>query len=75
MVNAKSAVVIGLNYGPHHDPMDISQHSGRAAISVYARGGDYYAVLKKRLKRRAHLMGEKYDWGVKVFVHNAPLME
>ena len=73
--DAKSAVVVGLNYGPHHDPMDILRHPQHAAISVYARGKDYHAVLKKRLKRLGRWMSETHGWDVKVFVDTAPLME
>lgn len=73
--DARSAIVVGLNYGPHHNPLDILDHTDRAAISVYARGKDYHDVLKKRLKQLARWIAETLAWDVKVFVDTAPLME
>src|ERR1700704_1415589 len=37
---ARSAIVVGLNYGPAEDPMAGLQHRDRGLISVYARGRD-----------------------------------
>lgn len=73
--DAKSAVVVGLNYGPAEDPMDVLKETSRAAISVYAQGKDYHDVLKKRLKRLARAFVEETGEEVKVFVDTAPLME
>ena len=50
---AKSIVVVGVNYGPDHDPLDDLNDRAAGAISVYARGDDYHDVLKKRLHRLA----------------------
>lgn len=72
---AKSAVVVGLNYGPEHDPMDMLARRGEGNISVYARGKDYHDVLKKRLKQLARTFAESTGAQVKVFVDTAPLME
>ncbi len=72
---AKSAVIVGLNYGPDHDPMLNLERTGEGNISVYARGKDYHDVLKKRLKQLARAFVEKTGAEVKVFVDTAPLME
>jgi epoxyqueuosine reductase len=73
--DAKSAVVVGLNYGPDHDPMTMLDRITEGNISVYARGKDYHDILKKRLKRLARSFVEASGADVKVFVDTAPLME
>jgi len=73
--DARSGVVVGLNYGPDHDPMISLERRGEGNISVYARGKDYHDVLKKRLKQLARSFAEKSGQDVKVFVDTAPLME
>lgn len=72
---ARSAVVVGLNYGPDHDPLEDLKHPDRAVISVYARNRDYHDLLKKRLKQMARAFHAETGEGVKVFVDTAPLME
>jgi epoxyqueuosine reductase len=47
---ARSAIVLGLNYGPDADPLAILAQKDRGAISVYAQGQDYHDVVKKKLK-------------------------
>ncbi|MCW9033766.1 MAG: tRNA epoxyqueuosine(34) reductase QueG [Rhodospirillales bacterium] len=71
----KSVVVLGLNYGPGHDPLAILEQKDRGAISVYAQGKDYHNLVKKRLKRIARWMVEKFGNELKVFVDTAPIME
>ena len=73
--DARSAVVVGLNYGPDHDPMENLKAISSANISVYARHRDYHDVLKKRLKRLAREFAEQTGEDVKIFVDTAPLME
>lgn len=73
--DAKSAVVVALNYGPDHDPMLTLARRREANISVYARGKDYHDVLKKRLKQLARAFVAETGAEVKVFVDTAPLME
>ncbi|PVM74042.1 tRNA epoxyqueuosine(34) reductase QueG [Caulobacter radicis] len=73
--DAKSAVVLGVNYGPDIDPLTQLEHRDRAAISVYAQGDDYHDVVKKRLKQLAGWMHRRWGNDVKVFVDTAPLME
>ncbi|MEM7728153.1 MAG: tRNA epoxyqueuosine(34) reductase QueG [Pseudomonadota bacterium] len=72
---ARSAVVLGLNYGPDTDPLATLDRSERATISVYARGRDYHDVMKGRLKELAGLLARDTGQDVKVFVDTAPLME
>lgn len=72
---AKSAIVLGLNYGPEFDPLATLQEPGKATISVYARGRDYHDVLKGKLKELAGLVARETGDDVKVFVDTAPLME
>ena len=73
--DARSAVVVGLNYGPEHDPLEDLAHADRAAISVYARNRDYHDLIKKRLKQLARAFHGETGQAVKVFVDTAPLME
>ncbi len=73
--DARSAVVLGLNYGPDEDPLAALKDRTSAAISVYARGGDYHDVIKGRLKVLGGWMTAKFPCKVKVFVDTAPLME
>src|ERR1700678_1501101 len=72
---ARSAIVLGMNYGPEHDPLEILAKKDRAAISVYALGDDYHDVVKKKLKAVAGFIYEKAKTEVKVFVDTAPVME
>ena len=73
--DATTAVVLGVNYGPEHDPLIALEDPSRAAISVYAQGDDYHEVIKKRLKALARWMHGRFGGEVKVFVDTAPLME
>ncbi len=72
---ARSAVVIGVNYGPEADPLPLLGEKDLGAISVYARGDDYHAVIKGRLKQFAGWMKARFGGEVKVFIDTAPLME
>jgi epoxyqueuosine reductase len=72
---AKSIVMLAANYAPDHDPREDLHHSGTGAISVYARGDDYHEVLKKRLKRLAGFMVERFGGEAKIFVDTAPVLE
>ncbi|HEX5776872.1 MAG TPA: tRNA epoxyqueuosine(34) reductase QueG [Caulobacteraceae bacterium] len=72
---ARSAVVLGMGYGPDSDPMTALEDRGRGVISVYAQGDDYHELIKKRLKRLAGWMQKAFGGEVKVFVDTAPLME
>jgi epoxyqueuosine reductase len=73
--DAKSAIALGMNYGPDHNPMENLAARTAGNISVYARGRDYHNVLKGKLKQLASQFSAKTGNAVKVFVDTAPLME
>jgi epoxyqueuosine reductase len=72
---ARTAVVVAMNYGPSHDPMAILEAPDRAAISVYAQHRDYHEIVKGRLKELAGWLQRRTGEAVKVFVDTAPLLE
>jgi epoxyqueuosine reductase len=72
---ARSAVVVGLNYGPGSDPLGRLSAKGSGNISVYAWGDDYHELIKGRLKTLAGKLAARSSSEVKVFVDTAPLME
>ncbi|HEY1960989.1 MAG TPA: tRNA epoxyqueuosine(34) reductase QueG, partial [Rhizomicrobium sp.] len=72
---ARTIIVLGMNYGPNCDPRDRLAARGRAAISCYAQGDDYHEVMKAKLKRVARLISDEHGADVKVFVDTAPVME
>jgi epoxyqueuosine reductase len=72
---ARSVIVLGMNYGPDRDPRAVLAEKDKAAISVYAQGDDYHDVVKKKLKAVAGRIFEKSRAPVKVFVDTAPVME
>ncbi len=72
---ARSVVMVGMNYGPDTDPMaDLALRSA-GNISVYARNRDYHDVIKGKLKELAGLLKRRSGHEVKVFVDTAPVME
>ncbi len=71
--DVKSVIMVGLNYGPDHDPRETLEKSDLASVSVYARNRDYHDVLKKRLKQLAIWLSKSAD--VKIFVDTAPVLE
>ena len=72
---ARSAILLGVNYGPDHDPLAILAQPTRGAISVYAQGDDYHELIKAKLKTLARGLQGRLGGEVKVFVDTAPLME
>ncbi|MBX6322925.1 MAG: tRNA epoxyqueuosine(34) reductase QueG, partial [Rhodospirillaceae bacterium] len=72
---ARTAIVLGLNYGPGEDPLALLRQTGRGVISCYARGDDYHDLIKTRLKRLAAWLQRSCGGAVKVFVDTAPVME
>ena len=73
--DAKSAIVLGLNYGPDTDPLVTLNYPEKATISVYARNRDYHDIIKGRLKELGGLIARDTSEDIKVFVDTAPLME
>jgi epoxyqueuosine reductase len=72
---AKSVVVLGLNYAPDGDPLTAREQPDRGAISVYAHGRDYHDTLKRRLKALARWIAAEWPGALKLFVDTAPVME
>ena len=72
---ARSVVVVGLNYGPADDPLSLLAAPERGAVSVYARGRDYHDVMKKKLRLLARRVADDFACDVKLFVDTAPVME
>jgi epoxyqueuosine reductase len=72
---ARSAIVLGMNYGPDADPLAILDEPTRAAISVYAQGDDYHELIKGRLKQLGGWLQARFGGQLKVFVDTAPLLE
>lgn len=73
--DAKSIIVLTMNYGPDVDPLINLSNKDKANISVYARNRDYHDVIKGRLKEIAGRFAAKTGEDVKVFVDTAPVME
>jgi epoxyqueuosine reductase len=71
----RSVIMLGVNYGPDHDPLAILNERTRGAISVYAQGDDYHEPIKARLKALARWLIANAGGDVKVFVDTAPVME
>ena len=72
---ARSVIMVGMNYGPETDPMADLQHRSAGNISVYARNRDYHDIIKGKLKELAGLLNRRTGAEVKVFVDTAPVME
>jgi len=72
---ARSVIMLGLNYGPDSDPLESLKQTSNGIISVYARGKDYHDLVKKKLKQVAGWLHRERSCEVKVFVDTAPVME
>lgn len=70
-----SIIMLGVNYGPDGDPLQVLARRDRGAISTYARGDDYHELIKSRLKALARWMVANAGGDVKVFVDTAAVME
>ena len=73
--DARSAIVLGMNYGPDRDPLETLAMKSKATVSVYARHRDYHDLIKGKLKQIAGKIAKWTESDVKVFVDTAPLME
>ena len=47
--DARSALVVAMNYSPDHNPLDTLAERETGNISVYARGRDYHDLIKSCL--------------------------
>ena len=72
---ARSIIMLGLNYAREGDPLATLQRRSRGAISVYAQSTDYHDVIKPRLKVLARWLTAQAGGEVKVFVDTAAVME
>jgi epoxyqueuosine reductase len=72
---ARSIVMLGMNYAPGGNPLAALVEPSRGAISCYAQCSDYHDVVKSGLKRVAGALAQESGADVKVFVDTAPLME
>jgi epoxyqueuosine reductase len=72
---ARTVVVLGVNYAPEDDPLAQLDAPYRGVVSVYARGRDYHDTLKRRLKALAHWIEGRWPGALKLFVDTAPVME
>ena len=72
---ARTVVVLGVNYAPEGDPLALAADPEAGAVSVYARGRDYHDTLKRRLKALARWIDAEWPGALKLFVDTAPVME
>ncbi len=72
---ARSVIMLAMDYSPAHDPMALADEKDRGRISVYAQGRDYHDVVKKALKALARWLVDEGVEALKVFVDTAPVME
>jgi epoxyqueuosine reductase len=73
--DARSIIMLGVNYAGERDPLAILRQRERGAISIYAQRSDYHEIIKKRLKALAHWLAQEAGGNMKVFVDTAALME
>ncbi|MGB7405761.1 MAG: tRNA epoxyqueuosine(34) reductase QueG [Pacificimonas sp.] len=74
--DVESVIMLGMSYAPTLDPMRHLDSPEIGAVSVYAHGGDYHDVVKRRLKQLARwIVAAAPESELKVFVDTAPVME
>lgn len=73
--DARSIIVVGVNYAPGHDPLGLADQPEHGVISVYARNKDYHDTLKKRLRQFGEWIGRAFQGDARMFVDTAPVME
>jgi epoxyqueuosine reductase len=73
--SVRSVIMLGVNYGPDENPLEILKKRTLGAISAYAQGDDYHDVIKKHLKALARWLVAASGDEVKVFVDTAAVME
>ena len=74
-VEAKSAIMLAVNYNQGLDVFARLEQKSNAVISTYALNRDYHDVIKSKLKILASWFATHSGHDVKVFVDTAPLME
>ncbi|HWU65014.1 MAG TPA: tRNA epoxyqueuosine(34) reductase QueG [Ensifer sp.] len=72
---AKSVIVLAMNYAPEGDPLETTRQPECGNISIYARNRDYHDIIKGKLKELAGKIAARSGADVKVFVDTAPVME
>ena len=60
---ARSVILLGLNYGRGGDPLAILGQPSRGAISIYAQGADYHDVIKAKLRPLAVRVQARIGYG------------
>ena len=73
--DVKSVVMLGMPYTPTLDPLRHRDAPEVGVVSVYALGGDYHDLIKRRLKTLARWLVAEIPAPLKVFVDTAPVME
>jgi epoxyqueuosine reductase len=71
----RSIIMLGVNYGPDENPLELLKRCECGAISAYAQGDDYHDLIKKRLKALGRWLVATTGDEVKVFVDTAAVME
>ncbi len=71
----RSVVMLGVDYTPALDPFRLADQHDRGTVSVYALGGDYHDIVKRRLKALGRWLAAAAPAPLKVFVDTAPVME
>ena len=72
---AKSAIMLAVNYDQGLDVFSRLEQKSNGVISTYALNRDYHDVIKSKLKILASWFATTSGQDVKVFVDTAPLME
>ena len=73
--DARSIIMLGLNYGGDENPLHRLAEKAQGNVSVYAGRKDYHVVVKKRLKALARWLQGRGGGALKVFVDTAPVLE
>ncbi|MBV7255818.1 tRNA epoxyqueuosine(34) reductase QueG [Pacificimonas sp. WHA3] len=74
--DVRSVIMLGMSYAPALDPLRHADNADIGVLSVYAHGGDYHDIVKRRLKAVARwIVAQAPDSELKIFVDTAPVME
>ncbi|NNM13475.1 MAG: tRNA epoxyqueuosine(34) reductase QueG, partial [Gammaproteobacteria bacterium] len=78
IAGTKRVISVRMDHLPHNEQaaIDLLDDGKTAYVSRYALGRDYHKVLRKRLQKLAKkIQSEIGDFGYRVFVDSAPVME